>query len=234
MEEVLPEQRITQRATKCPVLPGLAFIVLVLGFLIGSRIQPALLQVDTTTNLAHGAGSPMQVALEHTHYFLGDPQAPVTIIVFSDYSCHYCATLALDTLSQLVPKYVQSGKVRIGIYPVAYLGDKSRVAAEASACADEQGSFWAFHLLLLQQQTAIYPAKEYVVKLQQLAQQAGLEATQFAACLDTGRYAQRVQEDNAIARELGVDSIPISFINGQILMGAQPAAVFQRAIDTVR
>jgi len=153
----------------------------------------------------------------------GASQAPVTIVEFADFQCPYCSRAA-DTVARVMAAY--EGKVRLVFrhFPLSF-HEKAPKAAEAGACADEQGKFWALHDALFESQ-ALEPES---LKMQ--AQRLGLDAAKFDSCLDSGRMAALVKRDLAAGQKAGVTGTPAFFINGRLLSGAQPEDEFRKIID---
>ena len=153
----------------------------------------------------------------------GPEKAPITIIEFADFECPYCAK-ALDTVEAVLAAY--PGKIRFVFrhYPLSF-HPKAPKAAEAAACADEQGQFWKFHDALFASQELDLDA------MKQQAQHAGLDAKKFAECLDSGHALKVVQRDLAAGQQAGVSGTPAFFINGMMISGAQPEEAFRKLID---
>jgi protein-disulfide isomerase len=99
-------------------------------------------------------------------------------------------------------------------------------AAEATECADDQGKFWEYHDLLYANQNALD-----VASLKSYAAQLGLDTATFDECLDAGEQTAEVQKDYQDGQSYGVGGTPAFFINGQLVSGAQPFALFQQVID---
>jgi protein-disulfide isomerase len=176
--------------------------------------------------------------------FLGDPDAPVTIIEFSDFQCPYCGA-AMGTndglisnfkardptwepaVPNIIKDYVETGKVKLVFrdFPLSF-HDKAQKAAEAAECADEQGKFWDYHNILFENQDALA-----VDDLKGYAADLGLDTDQFNSCLDSGKYAAEVQKDMQDGQAAGVSGTPAYFINGQLVSGAQPYKVFKQIIE---
>ena len=157
----------------------------------------------------------------------GDEDAPVLIVEFSDFQCPYCGKFYRDTLPLLKENYIDTGKVKIihRDFPLGF-HQNAQKAGEASECADDQGKFWEMHDKLYEnyQELAVDNLKQYAVDL-------GLNAEEFNDCLDTGKYADEVKKDFVDGAAAGVSGTPSFFVNGQLLVGAQPYAAFQQAID---
>jgi len=155
---------------------------------------------------------------------LGPASAPVQIVEFSDFQCPYCAHVA-PTLKQLLSKYGAQVRVVYKDFPLPDHPD-AFPAAEAAQCAREQGKFWEYHDLLFANQRALgrNDLKRYAAGLK-------LDTAKFNACLDEERTKYLVQGDLDESQRYGVSSTPTLFINGRLLMGAQPLAAFQEIID---
>jgi protein-disulfide isomerase len=153
--------------------------------------------------------------------FLGPEDAKVTIVEFSDYACPFCAR-AESTIKQILKNYPQVRWVYRD-FPVHSVGWK---AAEAANCAGDQGKYWEYHDILFENQAflTVKDLKQYAVNL-------GLDPIKFDSCLDSGKYASEVQKDFNDGRALGVHATPTFFVNGQVIVGAQPYYVFQSAIE---
>jgi protein-disulfide isomerase len=156
---------------------------------------------------------------------IGATSAPVTIVEFSDFQCPFCQRAA-PTLKQIRSKYGDKVRVVWKDFPLTQIHPQAFKAAEAGHCAAEQGKFWEFHDQLFGNQQALQPDN-----LKQYAADMGMDATKFNACLDSSKYAERVRDGVAAGTRLGVNSTPTLYINGRMLMGAQPYDTFAAIID---
>ena len=156
----------------------------------------------------------------------GPADAPVTIVEFSDFQCPYCARFVTQTLPQIKQTY--EGKVRFVFrdFPLSQIHENAEKASEAAECANEQGKFWEYHDKLFSSQSALD-----VASLKSYASQLGLDTATFDQCLDSSKYAQEVQKDLQDGTSYGVDGTPAFFVNGLLVVGAQPFASFQEVID---
>jgi protein-disulfide isomerase len=158
--------------------------------------------------------------------FWGPADAPVTIVEFSDFQCPYCARFVTQTLPQIKQAY--EGKVRFVFrdFPLSQIHENAEKAAEAAGCASDQGKFWEYHDKLFSSQSALD-----VASLKSYASQLGLDTATFDQCLDSSKYAQEIQKDVQDGDSYGVTGTPAFFVNGLLVVGAQPFASFQAAID---
>jgi protein-disulfide isomerase len=168
---------------------------------------------------------------------LGAPDAPLTLIEFSDYQCPYCRRFVENTLPALKHDYIETGKLRYTFrdLPLDRLHPQARKAAEAAHCAGDQRKYWEMHGLLFQNQQALQ-----VESLKGYARHLSLDTAAFDDCLNRGRYAAEVQQDLDDATAAGVQGTPGFFlgktqsndaIQGIFIRGAQPVTVFQEAIE---
>jgi len=123
--------------------------------------------------------------------------------------------------------------VRLGYVHFAFLGPESQWAGEASECAADQNAFWEYHDFLFDSQNGENQGAFNKDNLKGFAVQLGLDAQAFNECLDSGKYAELVQQETAWAQSLGVQSTPTFVLNGQGIIGAQPFEAFQQAIDAL-
>lgn len=158
---------------------------------------------------------------------MGDANAPVTIIEFSDYQCPFCARFWSDTLPQIKKNYIDTGKVKL-VYrdlPLSFHAN-AQSAAEAAECADDQGKFWEMHDKLFANYNSLS-----VSSYKQWASELGLNSAQFDECLDSGKYTSEVQKDLQDGSAAGISGTPSFFINGIKVVGAQPYSVFEQIIE---
>jgi protein-disulfide isomerase len=155
----------------------------------------------------------------------GTPDAPVTLVEFSDFECPFCKQ-AHPTLKQVLDRY--PGKVRLAYrdFPLDSIHPQARRAAEAARCAHDQGKFWEYHDVLFAQSPQLA-----LENLRRYAGQVGLDVAKFDSCLATGTHKATVQRDLDEGNRLGITGTPAFFINGRTLTGAQPLEAFTRLIE---
>lgn len=155
---------------------------------------------------------------------IGPADAAVTVVEFSDFQCPYCARSA-QTVKQLVDKY--RGRIRLVFqdFPLPIHKDAPK-AAEAAACANDQGKFWPMHDKLFQVQKNLS-----VAEMKQYAAELGLDAPAFNACLDAGRHANEWKRSKTVGEGYGITGTPAFFINGIPVFGAAPLQEFTEVID---
>ena len=175
---------------------------------------------------------------------LGNKDAKVTLIEFSDYECPFCKRHFTDVYSQLKKDYIDTGKVKLIYrnYPLPFHDPMATYEAQAALCAREQGgdvTYFKIHDEMFKQTTSNGNGLSKD-KVRQIAADLGLNADNLASCADSNKYKDKVAKDIADGSAAGVNGTPSFFvgksdssgtITGQIIVGAQPYPAFQSAID---
>jgi len=173
---------------------------------------------------------------------LGEDNAPITIVEYSDFQCPFCRRHYTETHQQLIDTYVKTGKAKL-IYKDLPLDfhPSAAMAANAARCGAEQGKFWEAHDAIFDMQQAKDPSGNTVQFSAQDVKDAvdkiaGIDATNFGSCVDSNKYASDVKASYTEGFSIGINGTP-SFVigptngEGQIVVGAQPYATFKAVID---
>ena len=168
---------------------------------------------------------PPRVQVEAHGPFQGPADAPVTIVEFSDYQCPFCKR-AEPALLEVLERYPDEVKLVYRHFPLDSIHPDARPASEAAACADEQGKFWPFHLLVFER-TPELDADSLVA----ISTEVGLDVPAFETCVSERRFQTLVQEDFEAGSEAGVNGTPAFFINGILLSGARSLEDFVEVIE---
>ncbi len=170
----------------------------------------------------------------------GDPDAPITIVEFSDFQCPFCARFHVQTLPLIIEEYIAEGKVNLVYrdFPIQSIHPNALPAAVAAECADEQGKYWEYHDTLFEKQNSWnrLDSNSAITTFSQYATDIGLEQEQFDSCLQTGKYLEEVQGDLRDGRDYDITGTPGFFIGNEDIgfvkvNGAQPFESFKRIID---
>lgn len=164
----------------------------------------------------------------------GNPNAPVTLIEYSDFTCGYCVKFFRETWPRLREKYVETGKVRLLYrdYPRDPDGP-AMTAAIAARCAGDQGRYWDMH-------DRLFAGRIETDTIQAYAKTIGLNQPAFAACLRDAPHRPAILQDKEDGIRIGFVGTPgfILMRTGQAgkekpigLPGAFPAGVFEQEID---
>ena len=155
----------------------------------------------------------------------GKKDAPVTIIVFSDFQCPFCAK-ALTTVHQIQKTYGDSIRMVFKHLPLESIHPQARGAAAAAICAQKEGKFWEMHDLMFENQKALSKSD-----LTQYAAQLKLDSKAFATCLDAKETQNQIDADVKEAEKYGLSGTPAFFVGDQLLAGAYPFEEFQKIIE---
>jgi len=160
---------------------------------------------------------------------LGNADAPVTIYEYSDFQCPFCRVAAAETVPALDTDYLATGKAKLIFKNMAFLGQESRWAAEAAACAGDQGKFWEYHNKLFEEQNGENEGTYKVENLKRFAQEIGLNAGDFNTCFDAGKYTGQIADEVSEAKNRGINATPTFFV-GQTEVESSYDAI-SKAID---
>jgi protein-disulfide isomerase len=165
----------------------------------------------------------------------GSPTAPVTVYEMSDFQCPYCRRFALETFPELERRYIRTGKVRWVFinFPLTSIHQHAAAAGELALCAARQGGFWKVHDLLYQYQQTWTPLKEPAPFFVSLSDSAGLSKKSLVACLEAGDTRKDLQSEAEGAQRAGATSTPTFYVEGGLMTGALPVAVFRQVLDSI-
>lgn len=155
----------------------------------------------------------------------GNPNAPVTIVEFSDVECPFCGRHH-PTMKQLMDVYAGKVKWVYKHFPLTNIHPNAMPGALALECAAEQGKFWPYLDKLFENQSKL--SKDY---MKEAAKLLGLNTSKFNNCFDTAKYQSKVDAQIQEAVSSGVEGTPASFVNGQLISGAVPYEQFAVMID---
>ena len=153
----------------------------------------------------------------------GDVNAPVVMVIYSDFACPFCTRFAREVEPQL-DDLVKNGTLRIEWRDLAQVTSTSSLAAQAGIAAGKQGKFWEFH-------DAVYAAADpqdhptYTEdSLVEFAKQAGVpDLERFRADMVDATTAQAVTDANQHAYSLGIEGTPFFIVNDAVINGYRPA-----------
>jgi len=165
----------------------------------------------------------------------GSASAPVTVYEMSDFQCPYCREFALKTFPTIDSTYIATGRVRWAFvnFPLTSIHHNAAAAAEVAFCAAQQGGFWRVHDLLYQHQDVWAPLREPAAFFLTLADSAKLSKPALRACLQSPSTEDAIRADAQGASRSGAGSTPTFYIEGGLLVGAQPIEVFRQVLDSI-
>jgi protein-disulfide isomerase len=152
-------------------------------------------------------------------YVLGSATAPVEVVEYADFQCPHCGEFANVQFPTIKEQLINTGRLRWRFreYPLPIF-EWSRVAALAGQCAGEQGKFWEMEEALFQQQSDWGRSrKNPSAAFRDLARGVGVEVNKYDACMDSQRYAGRIEASYREGAARGVTGTPTFFVNGREL-----------------
>ncbi len=227
-------------------LAGLALSMGLVGFVVGTSFgdggrggsvatppaAPTNVPAPTAQPQPQGSTADLPPVNTRTDHVFGSPNAPVTIVEYTDFECPFCHR-HYPVMRQLIAEY--NGKVNWvqRHFPLSFHPNAQK-AAEGSECVTELGgndAYWKY--------------AEYLFGLDRIspedfpkaAAKAGVNAGKFKSCLDSGKYAKKVQDEQAAGMKAGVNGTPGNFVvkvatkEIKEVSGAQPASAFKAVID---
>jgi len=165
----------------------------------------------------------------------GRADAPVTVYEMADFQCPACRLFALETMPTLDREYIRTGKVRWVFinFPLTSIHPNAVAAAEVAMCAARQGKFWEMHDVLFQRQPEWQARADPEPYLVALSDSAGVDRGPLLECLTAQATRSEVESDAQRAYRAGARSTPSFYIEGGLLRGAAPVAVFRQVLDSV-
>ena len=154
----------------------------------------------------------------------GPANAPITIVEWSDYQCPFCKR-AHPTVEQVLTEYKDKVRFVYLDYPLPF-HQMAMPAAQAVHCAEDQGKFWEYHKNLFEVAGDLSTAD-----LTKRATDLGLDSAAFQACTDSKKHDALIKANYDDGSALGVTGTPAFFINGRMLVGAQPIEQFRELIN---
>ncbi|NLE83182.1 MAG: thioredoxin domain-containing protein [Chloroflexi bacterium] len=159
---------------------------------------------------------------------VGDPNAPVKVEQFSNFTCSYCRSFALESEPDFIKEYVDSGKVYLTYFNYQFQEDDSSKAAKATYCAGEQNKFWDYKKLVYQ--NATFAGAFADESLRNYASNVGLNMADFEECLESDRQVKVISDGRQYAQMLGVNATPTFSVNGKLVYQNELIAAVDAAL----
>ncbi len=166
---------------------------------------------------------------------LGDPNAKITVVEFGDYQCTFCYKFHQDTMKKIDDNYISSGKVNFVYKDFPLNGEASKIAAEASYCAQKQGKFWQYHNRVFDNWDGENTGWVTKNALLEFAKYSELDIEEFNTCMNNSEYKEKVLQNEQFAREINIDATPsfLIFSENEVyrIIGAQPFERFEQVFE---
>ena len=128
-------------------------------------------------------------------------------------------------------RYVETGHVKFVWHDFAWIGEESRLAAQAARCSGRQGKFWEYHDHLYNNQRGENRGQFAPPSLKQFAADLKLDTAAFDSCLDSGPDLDAIRQELTAVRSAGLVATPVFVLNGQRMAGARSPEQFAEAIE---
>ncbi len=154
-------------------------------------------------------------------YVLGSDSAKIEITEYADFQCPACASFDVVQFNVVKQQLIESGLVRYRYrdFPLP-IHPNSRIASHAAACANDQGKFWEMKAEIYNRQAEWASLRSAAGYLGDLAAQVGVNRGQYDECMQSAKYAGRIEASLQEGTKLGVPSTPTFLIGGQLYPGA--------------
>ena len=202
-----------------------------------AKLELKILEKQLPTNQP---ALPLKISSENNPV-IGNPDAPITIIEFSDFQCPFCAKFHMQTLPTIMDEYINKGTVKLVFrdFPIQSIHPNAVPASIAAECANEQGEFeQMYHMLFEKQKEWSNLETSYAITaFNQYASELQLNEEKFDSCIKNVKYIEEVQKDLNEGRTYGVTGTPGFFIGNEKigfveLKGAQPFESFKKVINS--
>ena len=166
---------------------------------------------------------------------MGNINAPITILEWGDYQCTFCYKFHQNTLDIINEDFIKTGKVKFIFKDFPLNGPDSKLAAEASYCAQDQEKYWKYHDELYKNWGGERTGWITRESLDKFAEIVDLDIEKFNKCLDDHKYENKVDLLYAFGKEIGIDATPsfLVFNDEKIIKirGNQPLELFLKTFD---
>lgn len=208
------------------ILAGVALLgVGALLFLL-SRPQVSSIPANVTIQPSDTAG--------FRGYLKGSESAPVEITEYADYQCPFCQTFATLQMPTIEERLIKTGRLRWRYrdFPLQQ-HQFARLAAHSAACADEQGKYWEQHDRIYEGQGEWSEARDAGDQFRDYARTIGLDLRRYDECMESGRYAGRIQASLEEGTRAGVASTPTLLVGNRLYQGRIDSDAIRRLVDSL-
>ena len=166
---------------------------------------------------------------------MGDPDAPITILEWGDYQCTFCYKFHQDTMDIINEEFIKTGKVKVIFKDFPLNGPDSKLAAESSYCAHDQGKYWEYHDQLYENWAGERTGWITREALSEFAKSINLDTAEFNKCLNESKHENKINSIYEFGKQIGIDATPsfLVFNDEKIIKirGNQPLEVFLKTFD---
>ncbi len=218
------------------LISAIVIIIVFLGFQGVSDSSELVMEPTPTIQQAGPPKITVNTFVDNGSPILGDSNAPITLIEFGDYQCHFCNVFFHSTENNILKNYVETGKVKMIFKDYNIIGPDSINASQGAHCAKDQGMFWEYHDILYSNWTGENNGWASSSNLEIFAQEIGLDIDVWSECMLNGIHSQTILASNEDAKSLELTGTPAFFVIGPDgkttkLFGAQPFETFEKVFE---
>ena len=204
-------------------------IPIIIGIIVGGFLSGFVIDSNDSKKLTFSK------LVENGSPIMGSYNAPITILEWGDYQCTFCYKFHQNTLNIINEDFIKTGKVNIIFKDFPLNGPDSKLAAEASYCANDQKKYWEYHDQLYENWAGERTGWITRETLSKFAELINLDIIEFNKCLDDSKYENKVNLMYEFGNEIGIDATPsfLVFNDEKIIKirGNQPLEVFLKTFD---
>ena len=167
-------------------------------------------------------------------YLLGSDSAKVEITEYADYQCPFCQTFSTLQMPTIKERLIDTGRLRWRYrdFPLQQ-HSFARVSAHSAACADEQGKYWEQHRKIYEGQAEWAESHDAAPIFRGYAQANGLNLARYDTCMQTAKYAGRIQASYDEGVRAGVNATPTLLVAGRLYQGRLDSDAISRLVDSL-
>ena len=218
------------------IIASITITLVIFGFNNNSNEMGLSMEPVSKIEQVESAKITMDTFVSNGSPILGDPNAPITLVEFGDYQCHYCNVFFQTIEDDIIKNYVKTGKVKMIFKDYNIIGPDSINASHGAHCANEQGLFWEYHDTLYSNWTGENNGWASPRNLTIFAEEVNADMDKWTQCMNEKSHSITIDESNNDARTLELTGTPAFFVinsEGKVskLFGAQPFEVFKKIFD---
>ena len=218
------------------IIASITIVVVILGINDSWDKQELLIEPTPEIDQIEPTKITMDTFVLNGSPILGDPNAPITLVEFGDYQCHYCNVFFQSIEEDIIKNYVETGKVKMIFKDYNIIGPDSINASHGAHCANEQELFWEYHDILYSNWTGENNGWASSSNLRIFADEINVNVDKWTECMNEKTHSKRIIDSNNDAKSLQLTGTPAFFIinsNGEVskLFGVQPFEIFEKVFD---
>ena len=219
------------------VIAGICITAIIFGVENTSEESQQLIEIQLIEEEINHTPITIETFFDNTSPVLGNRNAPITLIEFGDYQCHFCNVYFHDTHHKIIENFVETGKVKIMYKDFTIIGPDSVSAAHFAHCASEQDKFWAYHNILFNNWAGENNGWASKDKLIKFAIEIDLDMVELKKCNSEKRYQAIIESSNSDAHALEITGTPAFYVisdnKAQKIQGAQSYEVFEKVFESI-